>query len=144
MENASKALLIAASVLIAIALIAIGIRILSATSGVTTQVDRVSSTLEASIFNSQFTKYEGNQKGSDVKALLRLVINSNTRGDNGIIGISFWSISEDYGNPGEPYTSAATINNFLNSQIKNNDNYTVEIITNDNTGLVERIQVYLP
>ncbi len=84
MENATKALLIAGSVLIAIVLIAVGIKILSSTSGVTKEVDNLSSTMEASIFNSRFTQYEGTQKGSSVKALIRLIEQNNIKGEHHI------------------------------------------------------------
>ncbi len=70
MENATKALLIAASVLIVIVLIAVGIKILGSTQGVTNSVDEVSNAMEISVFNSQFIDYEGTQTGAQVKALL--------------------------------------------------------------------------
>lgn len=57
MENATKALLIAASVLIAILLIAMGVRIFSSTTGT---VDSAQSTMDATAittFNSQFAGY---------------------------------------------------------------------------------------
>lgn len=84
MENASKALLISASVLIAIILIAVGIRILGTVKPTVDQVGKVSTSLEVSIFNSQFTKYEGMQKGSQVKALLRLIRQNNINNSNKI------------------------------------------------------------
>lgn len=77
MENATKALLIAGSVLIAIVLIAVGIKILGSTSGVTDEVDQVSKSMETTMFNSQFTQYEGRQKGSAVKTLLTKIANYN-------------------------------------------------------------------
>ena len=78
MENATKALLIAASVLIVIVLIAVGLRILSSTRGTTNQVENVTKTVEASIFNAQFEKYMGgNVKASEVKDLVRAVMQNN-------------------------------------------------------------------
>lgn len=82
MENATKALLIAGSVLIAIVLIAVGIKILGSTSGVTEQVGQVSNSLETSIFNSQYTQYEGTQKRSAIRALYRLVQQNNSKNSN--------------------------------------------------------------
>jgi len=82
MENATKALLIAASVLIAIILIALGLRILGVIKPATDQVGKVSATLEISVFNSQFTKYEGAQKGSSVRSLIRLVQQNNLTGSD--------------------------------------------------------------
>lgn len=83
MENATKALLIAAAVLIAIVLIAVGIKILGSTQGVTDEVDKVSDAMGKSVFNSQFTDYEGTQTGAQVKALLNKAVatwrNGSTR-----------------------------------------------------------------
>lgn len=99
MENATKALLIAGSVLIAIVLIAVGIKILSSTSGITNEVEGLSTTMEASIFNSQFTQYEGTKKGSEVSELIRLIKLNNTRNSDkqisGIEGITI-DVSKKY------------------------------------------------
>lgn len=84
MENATKALLIAGSVLIAIVLIAVGLKILNSTSGVTKQVDDLSTTMEKSMFNSQYTKYEGQRKGTEVKSLLNLIYQNNKNSNNKI------------------------------------------------------------
>ncbi len=79
MENASKALLIAGAILLAILIIAIGMFIY--TSAQSTIQNSMSSmtTQEIEGFNSNFTTYEGKQTGSQVKALLgRLIANANT------------------------------------------------------------------
>ena len=82
MENATKALLISAAVLIAIVLIAVSIKILSSTQGVSEEVGSVTDATGKAIFNSQFTDYEGTQTGTEVRALLNKVVatwNSSTR-----------------------------------------------------------------
>lgn len=81
MENATKALLIAASVLIVIVLIAVGIKLLGSTQGVTNEVGKVSDAMGRSVFNSQFIDYEGNQSGAQVKALLNKAA-ATWRGDS--------------------------------------------------------------
>lgn len=78
MENATKALLIAASVLIVLVLIGVGLKILSSTSGVTNQVGDVSTSMSASIFNSQFSSYfSSSTSGAQVKALIQKIIANN-------------------------------------------------------------------
>lgn len=52
MENATKALLIAAAVLIAIVLIALGVRLLSSTGDVSGQANQVSGALNSSTSNA--------------------------------------------------------------------------------------------
>lgn len=78
MENATKALLIAAAVLVAILLISFGVGIFQmgeeATSGMNL------SQQEVQAFNQQFNQYAGNGKrGSEVNALLKTVVQSNIK-----------------------------------------------------------------
>ena len=77
MENASKALIIAGSILIAILLIAFGVQILSSTNGTAEQVKVASQTTEVAMFNSKFTQYVGkNRTSSQVKSLLNTIDNN--------------------------------------------------------------------
>ena len=81
MENASKALIIAASVLIAILLIAMGVAIFNKaqSSYDTTSLDAT----EINMFNSKFERYSDKQLGSQVKSLLSFAIsNASTNGDD--------------------------------------------------------------
>ena len=74
MENATKGLLLAAAILIAIILIAVPLRILTSTKRVAEEVGESTVDLETSVYNSQFTKYAGNKKSaSDVRALLSTI-----------------------------------------------------------------------
>ena len=77
MENASKALLIAASVLIVILLIAMGVRVFNSTSGTADSLEGTMVTAEASQFNSKFTGYIGTKSKSQVISLLNQVIANN-------------------------------------------------------------------
>ena len=70
MENATKALLIAGSVLIVIILIAVGISILSSTSGVANEVGSTSEAVEISVANSPYTDFTGVRTGAEVKEVL--------------------------------------------------------------------------
>ena len=79
MENATKALLIAASILIVIVLISVGIKLLSSTKDVTGQVDSVSGSMAASVFNSQFSSYFSNStSGAQAKTLISKIMSNNT------------------------------------------------------------------
>lgn len=89
MENASKALIIAGAVLIAILLIAFGMIMINAaqtpidtaTAGVTSQ--------GVQVFNSQFTSYAGTRvSGSNVKTLLS-ILNSNNANSSNQIRVTF-------------------------------------------------------
>ena len=76
MENASKALIIAGAILLAILIISLGILIFSQA-----QVDEQ----EIMAFNNKFVNYIGNNKtGSEVNALAQAVLSNNqSASDNG-------------------------------------------------------------
>ena len=78
MENASKALLIAGSVLIAILLIAIGVRVLNSTQGTTDATESTMQTTATTMFNNKFITYTGRNKGFvDVSSIQQIIIANN-------------------------------------------------------------------
>ena len=77
MENASKALLIAGAVLIVILLIGIGMLIYSKSTRIVDTAASIMNTQELQSYNSNFTIYEGIQKGPSVKSLISTVIANN-------------------------------------------------------------------
>ncbi len=81
MENASKALIIAGAILLAILIISLGILIYNQASGVVTNnsMDEVS----IQTFNNKFLQYAGEQKGSSVRALVSQV-NASNAADNSL------------------------------------------------------------
>lgn len=84
MENATKALLIAAAVLIAILIISLGIVIYNQASETVNSVNMSGQEIQA--FNDQFLKYDGSGKrGTEVNALLKTALNNNMseRTENG-------------------------------------------------------------
>ena len=82
MENASKALIIAGAILLAILLITLGIYIFQQAQS--TVNNNGMSQAEIQSFNSQFTKYEGESvKGSSVKSLIQEVIVNNAQDESG-------------------------------------------------------------
>lgn len=128
MENATKALIIAASVLVVIILIAISIRILSSTSNVTNQVDTVSSNLETSMFNSQFISYVGNNvSGTQVKSLISKIIVNNAQNAGHQITVNSKSSQADLSN--------------ISNGISNNGLYSVSATSYDSDGYLTAITV---
>lgn len=93
MENASKALLIAGAILLAILIIAIGMYIYNSAQSTVNNSMTSMTTQELEAFNSNFTSYEGSQSGSNVKALIgRLIANANTYTDESakVPGVLYW------------------------------------------------------
>lgn len=78
MENASKALIIAGSIIIAVLLIGIGIYIFNSTLPIRDETVSQMNQMEKNMFNNKFTGYEGEQSGSNVKSLISLVRINNS------------------------------------------------------------------
>ena len=77
MENASKALIIAGAILISILLISIGIMLINSGREVTETGTASMGSYKIQSFNSQFSMYEGNRKGSELKNIFNTVKSSN-------------------------------------------------------------------
>ena len=71
MENASKALIIAGSILLSILIIALGMYIFS-TSSTSSNLSQLTET-EIQAFNAKFENYNQSQRGSDVLSLINAV-----------------------------------------------------------------------
>lgn len=91
MENASKALIIAGAILLAILIISLGIMIYNQASGVVN--NNAMSEVEIQQFNQKFTQYEGSRvRGATVEAMVSAVLANNTSQDDdsrkvGITGV---------------------------------------------------------
>ena len=82
MENASKALIIAGAILLSILIIAIGIYVFNQANSTITSSMTSMNTQEKEAFNNNFTTYQGENSGSNVKALLtRVSANLDTNKD---------------------------------------------------------------
>ena len=86
MENASKALLISGSILIAILLIAMGVKVLDSAEGTVDSANTIMTTTEVAMFNNKFTPYLGaNKSKSDVMSFVNVVVASNANSENKIV-----------------------------------------------------------
>ena len=96
MENASKALIIAGAILLAILLISLGIMIFNQAQD--TVSNSGMSEAEITAFNNKFLKYEGNQKGTMVKAMVQEVL-ANNAGDSEKVKVKFGESATEDANP---------------------------------------------
>lgn len=125
MENASKALIIAGAILLAILLISLGILIFNQAQD--TINNSGMSQAEKTAFNQKFTKYEGNQKGSVVRSLVQEVMAANSDENNKDANIKITVYHGD-----TEITSTA--------EIKNTQTYTIGVFYGDN-GFVDQIRI---
>lgn len=131
MENATKALLIAASVLIVIVLIAVGIKILGSAQGVTNEVGKVSEAMGQSVFNSQFTDYTGRQSAAQVKALVNKAAATHREGSLHKVNVTF---------NGHPKENLNDITGILSS-INVNSFYIVNVYSSFYTGYIHLVSI---
>ena len=90
MENAAKALLIAGAVLIVIALISLGVYIISSQKGTIETSKDAADNLQITTYNSTFLKYVGSRKtGSEVKNLLIDIQTNNNRNADKQIDVTY-------------------------------------------------------
>lgn len=137
MENASKALIIAGAILLAILIISLGIMIF--TQAQDTIGNSGMSKAEIQSFNSQFTKYEGDKKGSEVKAMIQEVNTSNAadvqEGNDRQITITGTGITAS---SSDGKTKAKT---YSTSNIASTKKYNISISYDDNSGYVSTITI---
>lgn len=96
MENASKALIIAGAILIAILLIGVGVMVMRGASAPVEQAQDVAASQAIEIFNSKFTGYAGKQSAATVKALATAIESSNAVNDDRKIEIEAGSFASTF------------------------------------------------
>ena len=139
MENASKALIIAGAILLAILIISLGIMIYNQASGVVN--NNAMTEVEISSFNTRITQYTGtNVRGAQVNALLNQIQQNNVT-------------YQDDSSRQVAIKSALTGNAGTENTLKGNSNYTraetgttykVECTMDEDTGLVNKITISNP
>ena len=91
MENASKALIIAGAILIAILLISVGILVMNSVSKPLDEAGSEANSMAAQMFNSKFVNYAGKKTANEVKSMCLAVQASNASDPNHLIRVRYWS-----------------------------------------------------
>jgi len=158
MENATKALLMAGAILIAIILIALGLKIVNSNKGVTEQVDKLSTSMEVSMFNSQFEPYTRQlQSASETKTLIdKIIANNWNKNKNEFITIYYYVKGNNNNNSPNyklDYDNFSTnVGAMQNNQIlkdilqainniANNSKFKISCQTSGNTGRITSISI---
>ncbi len=82
MENASKALIIAGAILIAILLISIGVILINSGRDITSTGTAGMNSQKIQSFNAQFTPYEGSHTGSELAGLIAAIRGNNASNES--------------------------------------------------------------
>lgn len=135
MENATKALLIAAAVLIAILIISLGLVVYNKASEVMGSVDMTEYQIQQ--FNNKFKKYAGTTvSGTDVNAMLETVFNHNNAQEDNSTCVEV----EVTGKTNSSITAKTGIENAPET-VSVGSRYKVECHYSSKTGLIDKITV---
>lgn len=140
MENATKALLIAGAILIVILIIGVGMMVFQGASGSIDAGIAQMSAQEITIFNQNFTNYEGPKvKGANVKQLIGNIITNNSTNQD--IDGKIVSIDGDKKIDAKAADLKSDEMSVYRSEINTGATYTVTTQTNQKTGLVEKVTI---
>ena len=131
MENATKALLIAAAVLVAILIISLGLAVYNKSANTVDQANLSSQEIQAQ--NEKFTRFNGkNKRGSEVNSLLQTVLNYNlsTTDDGNKVTVT-----------GSDAPSLGTTDTSITEQADTSALYTITVEYGGAGGLVDNINV---
>ena len=141
MENASKALIIAGSILVSIVIITLGVMIVTNVTD-TIQKNSSLSEQEISTYNQPFEAYLGTKSGTQARALcdkIRNHNNANTDDETRQIIVMEGDASSVTEAP-DTAVPAATINTFK-SNLKAGKTYTITLGYDANSGLVVAVGI---
>ena len=141
MENASKALIIAGAILLAILIISLGIMIYNQASGVVN--NNAMSEVEISSFNQKFTQFEGtNVKGSQVNSLLTQIVQNNVANQEDKSKQVKIEVSSSNWQGTVPTKNLVPVNSTTKAQ--SGKTYKVTCDLNTKTGLVTKVKIEDP
>ena len=139
MENASKALIIAGAILLAILLISLGIMIYTQASGVVNT--NAMSEVEISTFNKKFTQYGSkNVRGAQVNALIDAIVQNNlSNASDTSRQVELHQTGSNWSDTSSPANGIITVapkGMALSGRV-----YTVKCEPNSTTGLIYKITI---
>lgn len=141
MENASKALIIAGSILVSIVIITLGVMIVSNVSDIINKNSNLSQQ-EITTYNQPFETYLGTKSGTQVRNLCDLVRqhnNAKTDDESQNIKITAGTAPESEAALTE-FVTAKTVNDFK-ATIKAGKTYTVTLSYDPNSSLIVGVYV---
>lgn len=139
MENASKALIIAGAILLAIAIIGIGMYVYNNASEAVDGTDLTSE--QVATYNDPFTRYQGNIQGSRARTLCNNVASHNRTAtdDSEKIAVFFGQATQDPYAAGQGTGTSTTEINTVISSLSSGKTYTITFGFDQSTGYVTAI-----
>ncbi len=141
MENASKALIIAGSILVSIVIITLGVMIVNNVRDTITDNSNLSAT-EVNAFNSQFDTYEGKQSGTNARALYNVVRNHNNQNtDDPTLQILLTIDGGEYTGSDVYVAATDTVKDMPANTLKAGNTYNVTFATDKSSGRITAINI---
>ena len=140
MENASKALIIAGAILLAILIIGLGMFVYTQASGVMDGINMDSEQVTA--YNSKFLEYEGTVSGAEAKGLYNVIRNHNSASvDDTTLQVQLTIDNGDL-NPATPFKASADTPATMDANtLKNGATYNVTFQTDPNSGYITNCNI---
>ncbi len=140
MENASKALIIAGSILVSIVIISLGVMIVQNVSGLVKSQSDMSGQ-EVQSFNSKFEQYEGIVSGATARSLYTAVRSHNNQNANDpTLQVSLKIDGGDFAAGATQATSESAVTLPANT-LKSGKTYNVTFATDPNSGRITAINI---
>ena len=142
MENASKALIIAAAILLSILIIALGMRVFNSARSATGSVDL--SPQEISSHNSRFEAYVGRQRGDSCIELCNMIAKNNDEYEDRKIRLLVENGNRSFPNDGTSIMRGDTVPANIRSKmtnIKRTATYLVRFVYEGNDGLIDKVEI---
>ena len=141
MENASKALIIAGSILVSIVIITLGVMIVNNVRDTITDNSNLSAK-EVNAFNSQFDTYEGKQSGTNARALYNVVRNHNNQNtDDPTLQILLTIDGGEYTGSDVYVAATDTVKDMPANTLKAGNTYNVTFATDKSSGRITAINI---
>ena len=127
MENASKALIIAGAILLAIAIIGVGMLVFSNARDAISDTGMTKE--QVAVYNSTFTNYQGTQRGSNVKTMCNTIVTHNLTAtdDSEKVQVLYGQATKDVdaSDVVESNTTTTHINDIRDKSIQSGVSYTI-------------------
>ncbi len=142
MENASKALIIAGAILLAIAIIGIGMFVYNNVSGTVRESASVNDQ-QVKAYNQPFTSYEGVIRGSNAKALCDTVRDHNlsAEDDSRLISVATTAGSASVAAGSQTSGTDTSSINTISAGIESGKTYTVSFGYDPNSGFITAVYI---
>ena len=148
MENASKALIIAGAILLAIAIIGIGMYVYQNAAGAMEGTDTTDQ--QVSTYNQTFTNYAGTQRGSNVKTMCNTIANHNRTAADDSEKVQVIYSDSDFSNESADVdaseidvskTTTSSINTIRDTNVKSGVSYTINFAYDTTSGRITTVYI---